>query len=104
MLARIRIARAGLRWSADREDTTMARENGSWPSLASWWCASRLLALEGLGRGERIIGVLGWSGGLVGQTATILLTDLVESAPTRVRLGEARADDLRRGHDALLAE
>ncbi len=38
------------------------------------------------------------------QTATMLVTDLVGSTETRVRLGEDRAEELRRGHDALLAE
>jgi class 3 adenylate cyclase len=40
----------------------------------------------------------------VAQTATILVTDLVGSTETRVRLGEDRAEDVRRAHDALLAE
>src|SRR6266576_3618377 len=38
------------------------------------------------------------------QTATILVTDLAGSTETRVRLGEDRAEELRRAHDALLAE
>src|SRR2546423_6341443 len=43
-------------------------------------------------------------GGKMAQTATILVTDLVGSTETRVRLGEDRAEDVRRAHDALLAE
>ena len=38
------------------------------------------------------------------QTATILVTDLSGSTETRVTLGEERAEELRRAHDALLAE
>jgi class 3 adenylate cyclase/tetratricopeptide (TPR) repeat protein len=38
------------------------------------------------------------------QTATILITDLVGSTETRVRLGEDRAEELRRAHDTLLTE
>src|SRR4051794_34535435 len=38
------------------------------------------------------------------QTATILITDLVGSTETRVRLGEDRAEDVRRAHDTLLTE
>ena len=38
------------------------------------------------------------------QTATILVTDLARSTETRVQLGEARAEELRRAHDALLGE
>ncbi|MDQ1382325.1 MAG: hypothetical protein QOJ71_3044, partial [Actinomycetota bacterium] len=38
------------------------------------------------------------------QTATILVTDLAGSTETRVQLGEARAEELRRAHDALLTE
>jgi class 3 adenylate cyclase/tetratricopeptide (TPR) repeat protein len=41
-------------------------------------------------------------GGNMAQTATILVTDLVGSTETRVRLGEDHAEDLRRAHDALL--
>lgn len=37
-------------------------------------------------------------------TATIVLTDLVGSTALRARLGEERADELRRSHDALLAK
>ncbi len=36
-------------------------------------------------------------------TATILVTDLVGSTELRVRLGEERADELRRIHDGLIA-
>jgi class 3 adenylate cyclase len=36
-------------------------------------------------------------------TATILVTDMVGSTSLRVRLGEERADELRRVHDGLLA-
>ena len=36
------------------------------------------------------------------QTATILVTDLVGSTELRVRLGEERANELRRTHDSLL--
>ena len=38
------------------------------------------------------------------QTATILVTDLAGSTETRVALGEARAEELRRAHDSLLTE
>ena len=38
------------------------------------------------------------------QTATILVTDLAGSTETRVQLGEARAEELRRAHDSLLTE
>jgi len=38
------------------------------------------------------------------ETATILVTDLVDSTATRVRLGEDRAEQLRRDHDSLLVE
>ena len=38
------------------------------------------------------------------QTATILITDLSGSTETRVKLGEERAEDLRRAHDSLLTE
>ena len=38
------------------------------------------------------------------QTATILVTDLAGSTETRVQLGEARAEELRRAHDWLLTE
>jgi class 3 adenylate cyclase/tetratricopeptide (TPR) repeat protein len=37
-------------------------------------------------------------------TATILVTDLVASTELRVRLGEERADELRRDHDGLIAD
>ena len=38
------------------------------------------------------------------QTATILVTDLVDSTALRARVGEERADELRRQHDRLLSE
>jgi class 3 adenylate cyclase len=38
------------------------------------------------------------------QTATILVTDLVDSTAQRVRLGEERAEVLRRTHDGLVAD
>src|SRR4051812_17504139 len=40
----------------------------------------------------------------VSATATILVTDLVGSTPTRVALGEDAAEGIRRAHDALLVE
>lgn len=42
--------------------------------------------------------------GVAAQTATILVTDLVGSTEMRVELGDARAEELRRAHDALLAD
>ena len=53
------------------------------------------------------------SGGKFGQTdrvgarsttATIVVTDMVESTSLRVRLGEEQADELRRIHDGLLTD
>src|SRR5437762_3567219 len=38
------------------------------------------------------------------QTATNVITDLVGSTEMRVELGDARAEELRRAHDALLAD
>ena len=40
----------------------------------------------------------------VPATQTILFTDLVSSTALRSRLGEERADELRRVHDQLLTE
>ena len=42
--------------------------------------------------------------GVAAQTATILVTDLVGSTEMRVELGDAWAEELRRAHDALLAD
>src|SRR5579884_1286941 len=36
------------------------------------------------------------------ETLTVMFTDLADSTGMRVRLGEERADSLRRVHDALL--
>ena len=38
------------------------------------------------------------------RTATIVVTDLADSTRLRAQVGEARADQLRREHDALLGE
>ena len=41
---------------------------------------------------------------MTARTATILVSDLVDSTILRVKLGEDRAEDLRRAHDRTLSD
>src|SRR5437588_7005614 len=54
--------------------------------------------------GARVSDCVVAEAGVAAQTATILVTDLVGSTEMRVELGDARAEELRRAHDALLAD
>ncbi|MHB8670996.1 MAG: ATP-binding protein [Acidimicrobiales bacterium] len=57
------------------------------------------MATTGEGRSESAAGM-----GMRSGTATVLFTDLVGSTELRSRLGDDRADQVRREHDALLAD
>src|SRR5205807_3882629 len=56
------------------------------------------------GRSSRTIGAVSQGAGGQAGTTTVLFTDLVGSTALRQKLGDDRADDVRRHHDRLLRE